>query len=75
MDIKQKLGMLIEYERLDAPKDKKSRAAWSMYLAQKIVNFLGARELTLLYNYPLDSLQDMRKPNIFSMVASQLLHK
>lgn len=74
MDIKEKLNMLIEYERVDGPTDKKQRAAWSMYLAQKIVNFLGARELTLMYNYPLDSLQDMKKPNVFSMVASKLLH-
>ena len=74
MDIKEKLNMLIEYERVDGPTDKKQRAAWSMYLAQKIVNFLGARELTLMYNYSLDSLQDMKKPNVFSMVASKLLH-
>ena len=74
MDIKQKLDMLVEYERIDSPADKKQKAAWSMYLAQKIVNFLGARELTLVYNYSLDSLQDMRKPNVISMVASKLLH-
>ncbi len=74
MDIKEKLDMLIEYERVDSPTDKKQRAAWSMYLAQKIVNFLGARELTLMYNYPLDSLQDMKQPNVFAMVASKLLH-
>lgn len=73
MDIKEKLNMLIEYERVDGPTDKKQRAAWSMYLAQKIVNFLGPRELTLVYNYPLDSLQDMKKPNVFAMVTSMLL--
>ncbi len=73
MNIKQKLDMLIEYERIDAPTDKKQRVAWSMYIAQKIVNFLGARELTLTYNYPLESLQDMRKPNVISMVAAKLM--
>lgn len=73
MDIKQKLDMLIEYERLDRPVSRKERAGWSMYLAQKIVNYIGARELTLVFNYPLESLQDQRVPNVYSMVASKLL--
>lgn len=73
MEIKQKLEMLIEYERIDRPVKRRERAAWSMYISQKIVNYLGARELTLMYNYPLESLQDQHVPNVYAMVASKLL--
>lgn len=72
MDIKQKLDMLVEYERIDAPTNKKERIAWRMYISEKIVNFLGARELTLMYNFSLASLEDRRLPNIYSMVANKL---
>lgn len=72
MDIKQKLDMLVEYERIDAPINKKERMAWKMYISEKIVNFLGARELTLVYNYPLESLNDRRMPNVYGMVAGKL---
>lgn len=72
MDIKQKLDMLVEYERIDAPTNKKERMAWRMYISEKIVNFLGARELTLVFNYPLCSLEDRRMPNVYAMVAGKL---
>lgn len=72
MDIKQKLDMLVEYERIDAPTNKKERMAWRMYISEKIVNFLGARELTLLYNYPLESLNNRQIPNVYAMVAGKL---
>lgn len=72
MDIIKKLDMLVEYERIDAPANKKERLAWRMYISEKIVNFLGARELTLMFNYPLVSLEDSRMPNIYSLVASKL---
>ncbi len=64
--------MLVEYERIDAPANKKERMAWRMYISEKIVNFLGARELTLMYNYPLESLNDRRLPNVYGMVAEKL---
>ncbi len=64
--------MLVEYERIDAPANKKERMVWRMYISEKIVNFLGARELTLMYNYPLESLNDRRLPNVYSMVAGKL---
>lgn len=72
MDIIKKLDMLVEYERIDAPTNKKERLAWRMYISEKIVNFLGARELTLMFNYPLTSLEDRRMPNVYSLVASKL---
>lgn len=72
MDIKQKLDMLVEYERIDAPTNKKQRMAWRMYISEKIANFLGARELTLMCNYPLESLNDRRLPNVYGMVAEKL---
>lgn len=72
MDIKQKLDMLVEYERIDAPTNKKQRMAWRMYISEKIVNFLGARELTLMCNFPLESLNDRRLPNVYGMVAGKL---
>lgn len=64
--------MLVEYERIDAPANKKERMAWRIYISEKIVNFLGARELTLMYNYPLESLNDRRLPNVYGMVAEKL---
>lgn len=64
--------MLVEYERIDAPANKKERMAWRMYISEKIVNFLGARELTLMCNYPLESLNDRRLPNVYGMVAGKL---
>lgn len=73
MEIKHKLDMLIEYERIDRPVNQKERAGWSMYLAQKIVNYLGARELTLTYGYSLESILGQNQPNVYSMVASKLL--
>lgn len=72
MDIIKKLDMLVEYERIDAPTNKKERLAWRMYISEKIVNFLGARELTLMFNYPLASLEDRRMPNVYSLVANKL---
>lgn len=74
MDAKEKLEMLIAYERIDMPKDKKQKAGWSMYISQKIVNFISPRELTLLMNFPLESIQNPNQPNIFGYVASRLLH-
>lgn len=64
--------MLVEYERIDAPANKKERMTWRMYISEKIVNFLGARELTLMYHYPLESLNDRRLPNVYGMVAGKL---
>lgn len=72
MDIQQKLDMLVKYERIDAPTNKKERMAWRMYISEKIVNFLGARELTLIYHYPLESLNDRRLPNVYAMVVGKL---
>lgn len=72
MDIQQKLDTLVKYERIDAPTNKKERMAWRMYISEKIVNFLGARELTLIYHYPLESLNDRRLPNVYAMVAGKL---
>lgn len=64
--------MLVEYERIDAPTNKKERIAWRMYISEKIVNFLGERELTLMYNFSLASLEDRGLPNIYSLVANKL---
>lgn len=64
--------MLVEYERIDAPTNKKARMAWRMYIAEKIVNHLGPRELSFAYNYPIASLEDRRMPNVYSMVAGKL---
>lgn len=74
MDIQQKLEMLIEYEKLDAPTNKKERLAWSMYMANKIVNFLGARELSLLYGFSPESLNDNTLPNIYQFVHIKLIN-
>lgn len=72
MDAKQKMEMLVAYERIDMPKDKKQQAGWSMYLAEKIVNFVGARELSLLMNLPLPD--GGKGPNVIGAVVSKLLH-
>lgn len=64
--------MLVEYERIDAPKSKKERIAWRMYISEKIVNFLGPRELCLAYNYPIVSLENRNLPNVYGMVATKL---
>lgn len=73
MDIRQKLEMLIEYEKLDAPTTKKERLGWSMYMANKIVNFLGARELSLIHGFPPESLSNHNLPNIYQFVHSKLI--
>jgi len=72
MEIQQKLEMLIEYEKLDAPTTKKERLGWSMYMANKIVNFLGARELSLIYGYSPESLSDNKLPNIYPVSYTHL---
>lgn len=72
MTIQEKLDTLVEYERIDAPTTKKERIMWRMYTAEKIVNFIGAREMSLTYNYPLSSLEDRKMPNVYGMVASKL---
>ncbi len=72
MDIKQKLDMLVEYERIDAPTNKKERMAWRMYISEKIVNFLRARELTLVFNYTLCWLEDKRMPNVYAIVEGKI---
>lgn len=64
--------MLVEYERIDAPKSKRERIAWSMYVSHKIVDYLGNRELTLLHNLPLESLNNQHTLNIYSIVANML---
>lgn len=74
MEIQQKLEMLIEYEKLDAPTTKKERLGWSMYMANKIVNFLGTRELSLAYGYSPESLSDNKLPNIYQFVHAKLIH-
>lgn len=74
MEIQQKLEMLIEYEKLDAPTTKKERLGWSMYMANKIVNFLGVRELSLMYGYSPESLSDNKLPNIYQFVHAKLIH-
>ena len=74
MEIQQKLEMLIEYEKLDAPTIKKERLGWSMYMANKIVNFLGARELSLIYGYSPESLSNSKLPNIYQFVHAKLIH-
>lgn len=72
MDAKQKMEALVAYERIDMPKDKKQQAGWSMYLAEKIVNYVGARELSLLMNLPLPD--GNKGPNVISVVVFKLLH-
>lgn len=72
MDAKEKMEMLVKYERIDMPSDKKQQAGWSMYLAEKIVNFVGARELSLLMNLPLPD--GSKGPNVIGAVVSKLLH-
>ena len=74
MEIQKKLEMLIEYEKLDAPATEKERLGWSMYMANKIVYFLGARELSLIYGYSPESLSDNRLPNIYQFVHAKLIH-
>lgn len=74
MNIQQKLEMLIEYEKLDAPVTQKERHAWSMYMANKIVNFLGSRELSLLYGYSPESVSNSKLPNIYQFVHTKLIN-
>lgn len=75
MTILEKLDMLVQYERIDAPKDKKSRFAWQMYMAHKIVDFLGARELTMMLGLTLESLDERHGPSAYSIVATKLIAK
>lgn len=72
MDIKEKLDTLVAYERIDAPSKAKERYCWKAYTSEKIVNFLGARELTLVYGFVIQSIQNRVLPNVYSMVAQML---
>lgn len=47
MTILHNLDMLIQYERIDAPKDANSRYGWKMYTSKKIAEFLGVRSLSV----------------------------
>lgn len=68
MNAIEKMDMLVKYERIDKPQIRKEQVGWSMYLAEKIVNFCGARELSMLLGY------DPEQPEItIRRVVSELM--
>lgn len=72
MNTLEELEYLVQYERTDIPPTKEARFGWSMYTAEKIILFLGERNLQMIFC--LENKDDAKKI-LRSKITSMLTAK